>query len=67
MSKANVDYVLNHNPEIDQHKVEINPNSIEPVEFSYSQDEKENIRQKFNLPFDKKIFIYGGNLGRPQE
>lgn len=66
MSKANVDYVLNHNPEIDHHKVEINPNSIEPVEFSYSQDEKENIRQKFNLPFDKKIFIYGGNLGRPQ-
>lgn len=66
MSKANVDYVLNHNPEIDCNKVEINPNSIEPVGFSYSQDETEKIRQKFNLPLDKKIFVYGGNLGRPQ-
>lgn len=66
MSRANVDYVLTHNPEIDRNKVEINPNSIEPVEFSYSRDETENIRQKFNLPLDKKIFVYGGNLGRPQ-
>ncbi|MER1999317.1 MAG: glycosyltransferase, partial [Lysinibacillus sp.] len=24
------------------------------------------IRQKYNLPLDKTIFIYGGNLGKPQ-
>ena len=29
MSKANVDYVLKHNPEVDPAKVEICPNAIE--------------------------------------
>src|SRR5690606_8533955 len=32
MSEANVDFVLKHNPEIDKNRVEVNPNSIEPVE-----------------------------------
>lgn len=28
--------------------------------------DREMIRLKYNLPTDKKIFVYGGNLGRPQ-
>ncbi len=67
MSQANVDYVLKHNPEIPQDKVEICPNSIEPIDMSVSEEEKIEIRKKYNLPLDKKIFVYGGNLGRPQD
>ena len=30
------------------------------------QEEKNEIKAKYNLPLDKKIFVYGGNLGKPQ-
>ena len=66
MSKANVDFILKHNPEIKAEKVEINPNSIEPNLIDYSQGEKNAIKTKFNLPLNKKILVYGGNLGKPQ-
>ncbi|WP_394758940.1 glycosyltransferase family 4 protein [Flavobacterium sp.] len=66
MSKANVDFVLQHNPEIKTEKVEVNPNSIEPNFIDYSDNEKNAIRAKYNIPFDKKILVYGGNLGKPQ-
>ncbi len=66
MSPENVDYVLKHNPEIDKKKVEVNPNTIEPIEFSYSEEEKKTIREKYDIPNDKKVFVYGGNLGKPQ-
>lgn len=67
MSQANVDYVLKHNPEIPPEKVEICPNSIEPIDMRVSEEEKKEIRKKYNLPLDKKIFVYGGNFGRPQD
>ena len=66
MSQANVDYVLKHNPEISPEKVEICPNSIEYVDMSLPEEEKVGMRQKYDLPLDKKIFVYGGNLGKPQ-
>ncbi|WP_375604963.1 glycosyltransferase family 4 protein [Flavobacterium davisii] len=66
MSNANVNFVLKHNPELKASKLEVNPNSIEPKFIEYSVEEKETIRQKYNLPLDKKILIYGGNLGKPQ-
>ncbi len=66
MSGANVDYVLKHNPEIDLEKVEISPNSIEYVDMRISDDEKNRMREKYGLPQDKKVYVYGGNLGRPQ-
>ena len=66
MSPANVRYVLNHNPEIDRDKVEICPNVIEVIDKSISSDARNSIREKYGLPIDKKIFVYGGNLGRPQ-
>lgn len=66
MSEANVKYLLKHNPEISRHKVEVCPNSIEPDDMSLSPDEKVQIRKKYNIPLDKTVFIYGGNLGRPQ-
>ena len=66
MSQANVDFVLNHNPEVDKLKVEINPNTIDPVEINYTVDERREVREKYKLPLNKKILVYGGNLGKPQ-
>lgn len=66
MSPANVRYVLEHNSEILKEKVEVCPNSVEPIDRSCTSEERNAIRKKYNLPLDKKIFVYGGNLGKPQ-
>lgn len=64
MSPSNVEYLLKHNPEIAAECVEVAPNSIE-LTNTYKTD-KRAIRWKYGLPTDKPIFIYGGNLGKPQ-
>ena len=66
MSQANVDYVLKHNPEIDPTKVEICANSIEPQDMRVSAEERAALREKYGIPQDKRVLVYGGNLGRPQ-
>lgn len=66
MSQANVDYVKKHNPEVDPDRIGISPNSIEPVYKTVSEDERAAIREKYGVPQDKKVFVYGGNLGKPQ-
>lgn len=66
MSQANVDYVLKHEPEIAPGRVEVCPNSIEVVDKSVDEETKAAIRKKYGLPLDKTVFIYGGNLGKPQ-
>lgn len=75
MSPANVQFLLKHNPEIDAKRVEVAPNSIDLV-YGLQLNSLENegqqkaaryyIRKKYDLPLDKPIFIYGGNLGKPQ-
>lgn len=67
MSPANVQYILKHNKEIDAERVEVAPNSYEVQEtIVLSQEQRDAIRQKYNIPTDKPIFVYGGNLGKPQ-
>lgn len=66
MSQANVVYIATHNPEIDKMKLSIVPNSIEPIDVSLTECEKVAMREKYNIPQDKGVFVYGGNLGRPQ-
>lgn len=67
MSPANVQYVIDHNPDIAPEKVELAPNSYERIDLVVlSEDERRVIREKYNLPSDRPIFIYGGNLGKPQ-
>lgn len=66
MSQANVDYVIKHNPNVDPSIVEICPNSIEVVDMSVDEKTREEIRKKYDIPLDKKVFVYGGNLGKPQ-
>lgn len=72
MSPANVKVVLGHNPEIDAARVEVAPNSIELKDDDVLNDPEQleaarlYIRKKYDLPLDKPVFIYGGNLGIPQ-
>lgn len=66
MSQANVDYVINHNPHLDSTTIEVCPNSIEVIDKSVNKENRASIRGKYGIPLDKKIFVYGGNLGRPQ-
>ena len=70
MSPANVNFVLSHNPNIATEKVEIAPNSIElrerVLEPGQEQAERLYVCKKYDLPTDKPLFIYGGNLGKPQ-
>lgn len=67
MSPANVRYVVEHNPEVCPDKVELAPNSYEKNEqVVLSKEELRTIREKYSLPTDRPIFIYGGNLGKPQ-
>ena len=67
MSPANVEFVQKHNPYYPSEKIEVAPNSIEIKKTSLdSLFDPSAIRHKYGLPNDKPIFIYGGNLGRPQ-
>lgn len=67
MSPANVDYLRKHNPNVNPSIVEICPNSYDVTSpESLSENEKLEIREKYHLPVDRPIYIYGGNLGKPQ-
>lgn len=70
MSPANVEYLLKHNSFIDKNRAEVAPNAHELIErkLEDGQEKAERyyIRKKYDLPTDKPIFIYGGNLGKPQ-
>ena len=62
MSESNKKYILEHNPNLNKNKIEINPNSV------YLEPKNEKIGLSFFefLPKDKLILVYGGNLGKPQ-
>ena len=67
MSPANVRYILKHNPEIAPERVEVAPNSYEVQEpIMITREHRNSVRQKYNLPIDRPILVYGGNLGKPQ-
>lgn len=67
MSPANREYILKHNLTVDPSKVELCPNAIEPIEIpALSETERNELLSKFGIPSDKILFIYGGNLGKPQ-
>jgi glycosyltransferase involved in cell wall biosynthesis len=67
MSPANVEFVLKHNKSISPSKVEVCPNSIKmKMKSSLSDEEKKTIKKSYNIPSKATLFIYGGNLGKPQ-
>lgn len=68
MSPANVEYVRTHNELADDQVIEVNPNCICPAESGWmAEQERMKLRQAYGIPTDKTIFLYGGNLGRPQD
>ena len=66
MSPANREYTLIHNPEINPEKVEICPNATVISDERVDAATRQTIRHRYGIPLDKKIFVYGGNLGKPQ-
>ena len=55
MSQKNKEYVIKHNPAIDANKVGIFPNSLTA-----------NKVEGISFHKDKTVFLFGGNLGKPQ-
>ena len=74
MSPANVKFLLENNSYLSPERVEVAPNSVELKETGLDASqarakqkiERKYIRSKYNIPKDKPVFIYGGNLGKPQ-
>lgn len=67
MSPANVNFVKNHNPQLNPQKIEVNPNAVEPLyPLSLSSQEQTDLRNRYSIPPNKKVLVYGGNLGIPQ-
>ncbi len=67
MSPANCEYVIKNNPSVDPSKVELCPNAIEPIDIpELTTSERHELLAKFGIHSDKTLFIYGGNLGKPQ-
>ena len=66
MSPANVEYVLKNNPELNSNIIEVCPNSIDIVDMSIDEKTRWSIRKKYDIPINKKVLVYGGNLGKPQ-
>jgi glycosyltransferase involved in cell wall biosynthesis len=64
MSEENKKYILKHNPFLDEKKVEVNPNCIYLNEIDILFHKRIEILD--DIPENKTIFLYGGNLGKPQ-
>lgn len=64
MSDGNRNYILEHNHWLDSGKVEIFPNTKKLIKVipKYTSD----IREKYGIPKDACVFLFGGNMGRPQ-
>jgi len=67
MSQANVDYVVSHNPQVPAEKVHILPNSVAQSNIVKTADTRIMVRQKYSIPRQAITFMYGGNMGKPQD
>lgn len=65
MSERNKKYLLEHNPYLTEDKLEIFPNT-QKVEELKEKNLDYPLRQKYHIPTDTVLAVYGGNLGRPQ-
>lgn len=66
MSPANVRYLLAHNSNISDDKVEVCPNSIQPKPIYNRMNNCIKIKDMYGIPYDSILLVYGGNLGKPQ-
>lgn len=66
MSPANVYYLRANNPNLDIQRIHVNPNSIEVSSEITNVQDRDEIRKEFNIPANSTVFVYGGNIGKPQ-
>jgi glycosyltransferase involved in cell wall biosynthesis len=66
MSQANVEYIVKNNSLTDPRRIEVCPNTVEPTILDRNKEISREIRTKYNIPLEDTVFIYGGNLGKPQ-
>ncbi len=66
MSKANVAYIKKHNDYLPDAKLEIFPNAIKPIKRIVKREKDFEFLKKYDIPIDSSLFLYGGNLGKPQ-
>ena len=65
MSNANMNYILQHN-NIDKSKVRYFPNTKRIIGSPNSKKSNTGILTKYGIPNNKKIILFGGNMGKPQ-
>nr|WP_097014653.1 glycosyltransferase [Anaerocolumna aminovalerica] len=64
MSKANVEYVKRNNKYLKDKIIQVCPNSQKVRDLPIV--DRDFIRERYDLPKDKIILVYGGNLGKSQ-
>lgn len=67
MSNANIEYLKAHNENLDGKVIELFPNAV-IVKSPHAPQKTKNrdVLDKLGVAADKTVFIYGGNLGKPQ-
>lgn len=66
MSPANIQYLQNHNT-IGGEKIELCPNALQARDpLRLSAEKIVALKAEYGIPSDKRVLVYGGNLGRPQ-
>lgn len=65
MSEMNIKYLLEHNSYLKKEKLELFPNT-QKIEEKDSNNTSYLLRKKYNIPTDKVLAVYGGNIGKPQ-
>ena len=66
MSKANVMFLKKNHPQIPEVKIGICPNGIIPTPAVSREAEKKALRERYAVPTEATIYLYGGNMGKPQ-
>lgn len=64
MSEANRNYIFEHNTWLDKNKVEIFPNTKKLT--NDFRNKKNIMREKYGIPDEACVFLFGGNMGIPQ-
>lgn len=64
MSLANKNYLIERNPWLDSSKLEIFPNT-KKITKTFETNEYP-MRERYGIPKDACVFLFGGNMGRPQ-
>jgi len=69
MSKANRNYILKHNKELDSDNIVLFPNTKRVINKTVDDEllsDNSTLREKYEIPLNACVFLFGGNMGRPQ-